>query len=91
MTPVVQCATCLLNKKTVSASSATNLRSHLTAAHNDVLIKDLRADEPMDPGSYLTLKSLKEDFVSVEKFKDGFKKALNEQFLRCVARNECPY
>ena len=63
--------------ETVLASSTTNLRSHLTVAHKNVLNKDLREDEPNDPGSYVTLKSLKEDFGSIEKFKDGFKKALD--------------
>ena len=84
--PAAKRATCLLCRKTVSASSTTNLRSHLTAAHKNALIKDLRADEPMDPRSYVTLKSLKEDFGSVEKFKDGFRKALDEQFVKMCCK-----
>jgi hypothetical protein len=90
VTPAAKRATCLLCQKTVSASSTTNLRSHLTAAHKNVLIKDLRADEAMDPGSYVTLKSLKEDFGSVEKFKDGFKKALDEQFVKMCCKKRMP-
>jgi len=36
----------------------------------------------MYSGSYVALKSLKDDFGSVEKYKDGFKKALDEQFMK---------
>ena len=90
MTPAAKRATCLLCQKTVSASSTTNLRSHLTASHKNILMKDLRADEPMDPGSYVTLKSLKEDFGSVEKFKDGFRKALDEQFVKMCCKKRMP-
>ncbi len=71
MTPVAKRASCLLCPKIVSTSSTTNFRSHLTAAHKNVLIKDMRADEALDPESHVTLESLKEDFGSVEKYKQG--------------------
>ncbi len=71
-------------------SCTTNLRSHLTAAHKKVLIKNLRVDEAMDPGSYVTLKSLKEDFGSVEKNKDAFKRALDERFVKMCCKKRRP-
>ena len=62
VTPAAKRATCLLCQKTVSASNTTNLRSHLTVAHKNGLIKHLRADEALVPGSYVTLKSQKGRF-----------------------------
>ncbi len=90
MTSAAKRATCLLCQKIVSASSTTNLHSHLTAAHKKVLNKDLRADEAMDTGSYVTLKSLKEDFGSVEKYKDAFKRVLDEQFVKMCCKKRMP-
>ena len=58
------------------------MRSHLTTRHKDLLIKELRADEALDPGNMSTLKSPKEDYGAVEKFKDGAKKMLDEQFVK---------
>ena len=82
--------TCLLCQKTISASSTTSLRSHLTVAHKNVLIENMCADEALDPGSYVTLKSLMEDFGSVEKYKDKFKKALDEQFVKMCCKKRMP-
>ena len=90
VTPAAKRATCLLCQKTISASSTTNLRSHITVAHKNVLIKDLRVDEDLDTGSYVTRKSLKEDFGSVEKYKDGFKKALDEQIVKMCCKKRMP-
>ncbi len=73
-------------QKTVSAASTTSLRSHLTATHKNVLIKELRSDEAMDPSNVTTLKSLKQDFGVVEKYKDGFKRALDEQFVKLCCK-----
>jgi len=36
----------------------------------------------MDPCNVITLKSLKRDFGDVDKYKDGFKKSLVEQFVK---------
>jgi len=55
------------------------MRSHLAAKHRDVIVKELAADESLDPSNIQTPKSLKADFNSVEKFKDGLKKSINEQ------------
>ena len=44
----------------------------------------------MDPRSYVTLKYLKTDFGSVKKFKDGFKKALGEQFVKMCCKKRMP-
>ena len=90
MTPAAKRATCLLCQKTNSVSITSNLCSHLTDAHKNVLIKNLPADEALDPGSYVTLKSLKEDFGSVEKYKDGFKRALDEQFVKMCFKKRMP-
>ena len=70
----------------MSAASTTNLRSHLTASHKNVLIKELRSDESMDPCNVTTLKSLKQDFGVVEKYKDGFKRSLDEQFVKMCCK-----
>ena len=58
------------------------MRSHLTTRHKDLLIKELRADESLDPGNMSTLNSLKEDYGVVEKFKVSAKKMLDEQFVK---------
>ena len=55
------------------------MRSHLTTRHKDLLIKELRADEALDPGNMATLKSMKKDYGAVDKFKDGAKRMLDEQ------------
>jgi len=68
--------------KTVSAASSTNMRSHLAAKHRDVMVKKLEADEYLDPSNIQTLKSLKADFNSVEKFKYGLKKSIDEQYVK---------
>jgi hypothetical protein len=61
----------------------------LSATHKNVLIKELRCDEAMDPCNTTTLKSLKHDFGAVEKYKDGFKKSLDEQFVKmCCKKNK---
>ncbi len=62
----------IIYKKTVSAVGTINLRSHLTTTRKNVLIKELRADEAMDPCNTTTPKSLKNDLGDVEKYKDGF-------------------
>ena len=40
----------------------------------------------MDPCNVTTLKSLKQDFGAVEKYKDGFKRALDEQFVKMCCK-----
>ncbi len=50
--------------------------------HRDVVMKELAANETLDPTNVQTLKSLKTDYGGVEKFKDGAKKTLDEQFLK---------
>ncbi len=54
------------------------MRSHLASKHRDVVVKELAADETLDPSNVQTRKSLKADFNGVEKFKDGVKKAIDE-------------
>ena len=76
----------VFSQKTVSASSTTNLRSQLTATHKNVLIKEMRADETMEPCNATTLKSLKDDYGAVEKYKDGFKRSLDEQFVKMCCK-----
>ena len=58
----------------------------MSATHKNVLIKELRCDEAMDPCNTTTLKSLKHDFGAVEKYKDGFKKSLDEQFVKMCCK-----
>ena len=40
----------------------------------------------MDPCNVTTLKSLKQDFGAVEKYKDGFKRSLDEQFVKMCCK-----
>ena len=40
----------------------------------------------MDPCNVTTLKSLKQDFFVVEKYKDGFKRSLDEQFVKMCCK-----
>ena len=51
----------------------------MAAKHWDVIVKELAADESLDSSNIQTPKSLKADFNSVETFKDGLKKSINEQ------------
>jgi hypothetical protein len=90
MIPFAKRAKCLLSTKTTLASSTNNIRSRLRDARNNVSNKDMRADEALYPGSCVTLKSLKDNFGSVEKYKDGFKKALNEQFVKICCKRLMP-
>ncbi len=80
------CNRCTIIQKTVSAASTTNLRSHLSATHKNVLIKELRADETMDPCNASTLQTLKKDYGAVEKFKDKFKRDLDEQYVKMCCK-----
>ena len=90
VSPATKRVTCLLCQKTVSASSTTNMRSHLTAAHKNVIIKELRADETMDPGSHSTLKTLKEYYGAVEKYNGDNKRKLDEQFVKMCCKKRMP-
>jgi hypothetical protein len=54
------------------------MRSYLAAKHQDVIVKELAADESLDPSNIQTPKSLKADFNSVEKFKDCLMKSINK-------------
>ena len=56
----------------VSASSTTNLRTHVQLAHKDVVIKELKAYATLEVGKCVTLKSMKEDFGASEKYSDSF-------------------
>jgi hypothetical protein len=40
----------------------------------------------MDPCNTTTLKSLNNDFGDVEKYKDGLKKSLDEQFVKMCCK-----
>ena len=51
----------------------------MAAKHRNSIVKELVADESLDPSNIQTPKSLKAGFNSVEKFKDGLKKSINEQ------------
>ena len=56
---------CSLCNVHVSASSTTNLRTHMQLAHKDVVIKELKADETLKVGKCVTMKSRKEDYGAV--------------------------
>ncbi len=49
---------CILCNTHVSASSTTNLRTHMQSAHKDNVINELKADEPLEVGKCVTLKSV---------------------------------
>ncbi len=66
------------------------MRSHLTLAHKNVIIKELRVDETMDPGSHSTLKTLKEDYGAVEKYNGDNKRKLDEQFVKMCCKKRMP-
>lgn len=81
-TPASKRAVCLHCQKTVSASSTSNLKSHLLASHKTLLVKEMRADETLGPGNITTLQSLKEDYGAVEKYQGAAKRSLDEQFVK---------
>ena len=58
----------------------------MSATHKNVLINELRSDKAMDPCNTSTLRSLRNDFGAVEKYKDGFKRSLDEQFVKMCCK-----
>ncbi len=46
----------------------------MQSAHKNYVIKELKADETLEVGKCVTLKSLKEDFGAVEKYSGSFSK-----------------
>ena len=60
----------------------TNLRTHMQSAHKDGVFKELKAKETLEVWKFVSLKSLKEDFGSVEKHSGSFKQDLDEQFVK---------
>jgi hypothetical protein len=81
-TPASKRSICSICNTHVSASSTTNLRTHMQSAHKDYVIKELKANETLEVGKCVTLKSLKEDFGAVEKYSGSFKQELDEQFVK---------
>jgi hypothetical protein len=56
----------VLCNKPVSSASKTNLRARLQAKHNDLVLKELRADETPEVGKILTLATLKANYGSAK-------------------------
>ncbi len=54
----------------------------MQSAHKDYVIKELMADETLEVGKCVTLKSPKEDFGAIEKYSGSFKQELNEQLVK---------
>ena len=81
-TPASKRSICNICGTHVSASSTTNLRTHMQSAHKDFVIKELKADETLEVGMCSTLKSLKHDYAAIEKFSGDFKQRLDEQFVK---------
>ncbi len=46
------------------------------------MVKEVKANETLDVGKCLTLKSLKQDFGAVEKYSGSFKQELDELFVK---------
>lgn len=88
--PAAKRAECKLCNKVISASSTTNLRTHLAAAHKHILLEEIRADETLEVGQQPTLKSLRKDFGAVEKFKGEFKNSLDEAFVKWCCKKRRP-
>ena len=86
--PAAKRALCNHCNKTISAASSTNMKSHLAAKHRDVIVKELAAHESLDPSDIQPLKSLKADFNGMEKFKDGLKKSIDEQYVKICCKKQ---
>jgi hypothetical protein len=54
----------------------------MQSAHKDGVFKELKAKETLEVWKFVSLKSLKEDFGSVEKHSGSFKQDLDEQFVK---------
>ncbi len=69
--------------------STTSLRAHLQAKHNnDLVLKELRADETSEVGKIATLATPKEDYGSVEKYTCSFKVGLDEAFVKWCCKKK---
>ena len=88
--PAAKRAECKLCNKVISASSTTNLRTHLAAAHKHILLEEIRADETLEVGQQPTLMSLKKDFGAVEKYKGDFKNSLDEAYVKWCCKKRRP-
>ena len=86
--PAAKRALCNHCNKTVSAASSMNIRSHLAAKHNDVIVKELATDESLDRSNMQTMKTLKADFNSVEKCKDGLQKSIDEKYVKMCCKKQ---
>jgi hypothetical protein len=54
----------------------------MQSVHKDVVIKELKANENLELGKCVTLKSPKEDLGAVEKYSGSFKQDFDEQLIK---------
>ena len=58
----------------------------MAAKQKDVIVKEFAADKSLDPSTIQTSKSLKADLNGVEKFKDGLKISIDEQYVKMCCK-----
>ena len=66
-TPTSKKSICSFCNTHLSASIATNLRTHKQSTHKDIVIRELKANESLEVGKCATFKFLKQDYRTVSR------------------------